>query len=344
MPSEADLLAAIAAHPGEVERWLILADWLEDQDDPRAELARLRWQLQTTPRHRQRNKRLARQQKLLDGGLRPVVPMVTGALGIPFALVLPGTFHMGSKLTEKDRQRIEVRHQVTLTEPFFLGIYPVTVGEFRAFVEATGYETDAERGRGALGCTGGYTGQEFQVRRSFTWRTPGYEQEDRHPVTCVSYNDAQAMIACLNKQEGGSGSVYSLPTEAQWEHACRAGTQTTFWWGDNPARLKTSTWYFSNSRMQAHPVETKKPNPWGLYHMLGMVWEWCADGFRTFTKDPVVDPSGTPDPYDRQYPTRGGSWGNDTNFCRAAYRCSDSSRDAWSCRGFRLALRCAPGE
>jgi uncharacterized protein (TIGR02996 family) len=339
MPTEADLLAAIAAHPGEEERWLILADWLEDQGDPRAELARLRWQLHTEPQSRQRNKQLARQQELLDSGLRPVVPTVTGALGIPFALILPGTFWMGSNRTEKERQQDEIRHEVTLTEPFYLGIYPVTVGEFRAFVEATGFETDAERGNGSIG----FTGRMWQAGASVVWRTPGFEQGDRHPVGCVSHNDVQAMIAWLNKQEANSRLVYSLPTEAQWEHACRAGTETAFWWGDDPTGLEANAWYIRNSGMRGHPVETKKPNPWGLYHMLGMVWEWCADGFRTFTKDPVVNPSGIPDPNDPTYPIRGGSWGNDPNFCRVAYRVGYSPEDTWSCEGFRLALRCVPG-
>src|SRR5262249_32733125 len=138
---------------------------------------------------------------------------------MPFALILPGTFRMGSPANEKGRSSDEVAHPVTLTRPFLLGVYPVTVGEFRACVGASGYQTDAEALGGAHGLVNGH----YAFDASLNWRKPGFKQTDRHPVVCLSYDDAQALVAWLNQVEASSGRVYSLPTEAQWEYACRAG-------------------------------------------------------------------------------------------------------------------------
>jgi uncharacterized protein (TIGR02996 family) len=333
MPTEEDLHAGILAHPGEVERWLILADWLEDQQDPRAELARLRFLLHTEPDHPERDERIQRQLELIDSGLAPVRPTLTGALGMPFALILPGSFWMGSLETEEPRSDDEIRHRVTLTQPFGLGVYPVTVTEFKRFATATKHITDAERNGVGYGLLRGGWRQD----RSFSWRTPGFEREGKQPVVCVNWNDAQVMIAWLNEQEKGSGLVYSLPTEAQWEYACRAGTETARFWGDDTNRIRTYAWYLANAGDRARPVDTKKPNPWGLYHMIGLVWEWCGDVFTPYTPDPVVDPIGHTTG-NVSYPVRGGSWGNDPDLCRAAYRVGYSPETSWTAYGFRLAV------
>lgn len=333
MPSrtEADLLAGIVAHPEEMDRWLVLADWLEDQGDPRAELARLRHRLHTEPDHPEADARRARQLALLDAGLAPVVPTWTNPLGMPFALVLPGTFRMGSPETEADRYDGEVPHPVTLTAPFYLGVYPVTVGEFAAFVAATGYQTEAETDGGAWG----YAEDWCKKDAALSWRTPGFEQTDRHPVVCVTWNDAQALTAWLNQVEEGGDLVYALPTEAQWEYACRAGSATAYWWGDDPTRLGDYAWFADNSGEATHPVETKKPNPWGLYHLHGLVSEWCNDVWDDYPFTAVTDPQGAPDGSDRL--NRGGDWIESAQYCRAASRRGSDPRDRYDCLGLRLA-------
>jgi uncharacterized protein (TIGR02996 family) len=340
MPTEADLLAGIVAHPGELDRWLVLADWLEDQQDHRAELARLRFLLQTEPDHPDRIARLSRQQALLESGLAPVVPTWTNSIGIEFALLLPGTFPMGSPDTEAERQDDEVLHPVTLTQPFLLGVYPCTVGAFQRFVAATGYTTEAEEQHGAYG----YVGGRWTQNASITWRSPGCKQTDQHPVVCVSWNDAQAMVAWFNQVEADCGVVYSLPTEAEWEYACRAGTTTAYAFGDAPDRLGDFAWFgdgsdslgdFCNSDNKTHPVTTKKPNAWGLWHMHGLVWEWCADWYEEYLPTVLQDPSGPSEGSSRVI--RGGSWSLAPAYGRSAHRGGGPPAVRFSNRGFRLA-------
>src|SRR5205823_56217 len=114
---------------------------------------------------------------------------------------------------------------------------------------------------------------------STSGRNPGFAQDERHPVVCVSWNDAMAMVDWLNERESTPGLVYSLPTEAQWEYACRAGTETAYFFGNDPAKLGDYAWFANNSESKTHPVETKEPNPWGLYQISGNIWEWCEDWY-----------------------------------------------------------------
>ena len=114
---------------------------------------------------------------------------------------------------------------MTITRPFYLGVYPVTVGEFRAFVQAAGYKTEAEKeGTGAFG----WNGKEWKQDPKINWQNPGWKLAENDPVTCVSWNDAVAFCQWLGKKEG---RAYRLPTEAEWEYACRAGTTTPFHFG-----------------------------------------------------------------------------------------------------------------
>jgi uncharacterized protein (TIGR02996 family) len=331
--TEADLLAGIVAHPGDVDRWLILADWLEEQGDPRAELARLRFLLHTEPEHPVRAQRQVRQLELLEAGLAPVVPAWTNSLGIEFALILPGSFWMGSPVEESQRYDNEQRHRVTLTHPFSLGVYPVTVGQFDRFVTATGYKTEAEKGGGAYG----YAGRHNWTRdTSINWRSPGFPQTEYHPVVCVSWNDAQAMVAWLNQADPAALSLaYTLPTEAQWEHACRAGAETAFWWGEDASLLGGFAWVRGNSEQTTHRVQTKKPNPWGLWHTHGHVWEWCTDWYGDYSDSAEQDPLGAS--RGSQRVCRGGSWLDGASCCRAAYRGYNSPGERRAHDGFRLA-------
>jgi uncharacterized protein (TIGR02996 family) len=328
--TEADFLAGIAAHPAELERWLVLADWLEDQGDPRAELARLRYLLHTEPDHPERAQRHARQLALLESGLAPVVPTWTNSLGMELALILPGSFWMGSPDSEEGHNSSEVRHLVTLAESFYLGVFPVTVGEFGRFID-TGYQTEAETSGGAPG----YDGRFWKQDPATTWRSPGFEQTDRHPVVCISWNDAQAMIAWLNEQEKQSGLVYSLPTEAQWEYACRAGSETAYWWGADASRLDDHAWFSGNSGNQTYPVDTKTPNSWGLFHMQGNVWEWGIAQKGTSVSGTFRDPLGDPGVSRRLL--RGASWSGGPVGCRSAFRGSTSSGFHSTTTGLRLA-------
>ncbi len=333
MVTEADLLAGIALHPDELDRWLILSDWLEDEGDPRAELARLRYLLHVEADHPERAGRLARQQALLDSGLSPVVPIRNdNTLRMPLALMLPGTFPMGSPETEEERYDDETLHPVRLTEAYYLGVYPVTVGEYATFVKATGYRTEAETSGGAWG----YDGRQWKKDASFTWRSPGSAQTERHPVVCVSWNDAQALVGWLN-EDVATGLVYSLPTEAEWEYGCRAGTQTAYFWGDDPTRLGEHAWFEENAGGTTHPVETKRPNPWGLRQVHGNIWEWCEDLHGAYLTEAVVNPRGSLSGGSSRV-VRGGSWDLDARGCRSATRGGNDPANRITDHGFRLAV------
>ena len=177
---------------------------------------------------------------------------------------------------------------MTITKPFYLGAYPVTVGQFKAFVKETKYQTDAEKtGEGSAF----YSGGKWQWDPKRTWRTPPFVQTDDEPVVCVSWADAMAFCAWLNKKEG---KPYALPSEAQWEYACRAGSRTSLFFGDDDRQLAQYAWCLSNSDKRTHPVGLLKPNAWGLYDMAGNVFELTADWYdKDYYKiSPTEDPPG----------------------------------------------------
>lgn len=201
---------------------------------------------------------------------------------------------------ETDRPALPVR----LTKPFAIGTKEVTVGQFRKFVEATGYKTDAERtGRGAYVFHPDAKTEpgRFAPEAAANWLSPGFEQTDDHPVTCVSWRDANAFCAWLSKTEG---ATYRLPTEAEWEYACRAGTTTSYSCGDEPDLLYAHANVADGALEAKHPgtvarqrgdrlgpddgdgtsytapVGKFKPNAAGLYDMHGNVWEWTADRYQ----------------------------------------------------------------
>jgi sulfatase modifying factor 1 len=329
-----ELLAGLAAHPHEGERWLILADWLEDHGDPRAGLARLRWQYHYEPTHADFEPRRQRLCDLWAAHVVSPVPTLTNALAMTFALIPPGSFWMGSLEGEEERDADETRHRVTLTDPYFLATHPVTVADFTRFTEATAYQTEPERGQGAEGFVNG----SWRLDPTITWRNPGFapKQRPRYPVVCVTWNDAVAFVAWLNQTHPLPGLRYTLPTEAQWEFACRAGTETTFFWGDGEGRLRDFAWYRDNSRVRTHSVASKLPNPWGLYHMIGLAWEWCTDWYGPLSATDALNPTGADE--GEQRVLRGGSWHTLPRYCRSADRSYDHPDDADSHTGFRLAI------
>jgi formylglycine-generating enzyme required for sulfatase activity len=256
---------------------------------------------------------------------------ITPSLEIPFAFIGCGTFRMGSPESEDGRWKDEVLHTVTLTQPYHLGVYPVTVSEFQHFVTATRYSTEAEGDRGAYY----WTGSDWKQNVRINWGNPGFTQTGRHPVVCVSWNDAQKMIGWLNHVGANSGWIFSLPTEAQWEYACRAGSETAFWWGNDADQLGEYAWFTDNSGGKTHAVQSKTPNPWGLFHMHGHVWEWCADWFGDYPVGAVKDPSGAAG--DGYRVARGGGWGSASTVCRSAIRGSYDPGCRYALYGFRLA-------
>ena len=232
----------------------------------------------------------------------PLSRELRNSIGMEFVLIAPGTFEMGSPETESRWYDNEVPvHQVTLSQPFYLGKYEVTQGQWT----------------GVMGSNPSY-----------------FSACGRNcPVEGVSWEDAEAFIAELNRREGVE--VYRLPTEAEWEYAARAGTQTTYHFGTDASQLGAYAWYWYNSDFGTRPVGQKRPNAWGLYGMLGNVREWTADWYGPYSGSPATDPRGPSTGAGRV--NRGGNWGGTPGDCRVATRYGDSPGDRTRYLGLRLA-------
>ena len=274
---------------------------------------------------------------------------ITNTLGMRLAPIPTGEFLMGSSDDEDADDDEKPRHPVRITRPFYLGTTEVTVGQFRRFVEATRYRTEAERnGRGGRGWNEARA--TFEVDPKYTWRDPGFPQTDEHPVTNVSWNDAVAFCEWLSTKEA---TTYRLPTEAEWEYACRAGTTTRYSSGADPetlagvgnvadgtARAKFPNWTTIAARdgyIFTAPVGTFRANAWGLHDMHGNVWEWCRDGYdgRYYQQSPGDDPTGPSQASRRVY--RGGSWADDPRYARSARRVGVKPDYRYYDLGFRVA-------
>jgi len=179
-----------------------------------------------------------------------------------FVRVPAGPFRMGSETGDSDEKPV---HGVRINESFYMGKTEVTVRQFLAFTQATGYKTEAEKGNWAAS----YSSAGFPIvpDRDLSWRKTGFPQSEDSPAVCISWNDAVAFCKWLSKETGGH---YRLPSEAEWEYACRAGS-------DSDDAADKVGWYRDNSGGATHPVAQKKPNAWGLYDMHGNAWEWCLD-------------------------------------------------------------------
>ncbi len=237
-----------------------------------------------------------------------------------FVRIEPGTFLMSDAGDPEDPQ-----HSVTLTRPFDLAAYPVTVDQFARFAAATGHRTRAEV-TGIAYVQQPKLGNLFASARGVTWRTMGAEGPPTCPVVCVSWTDATAYCSWAS---GVTGRRVRLPTEAEWEYACRAGTTGPFnvddvpptdlgWFADNSgdhpfdalrlARQAGAAAFYDRvnaEHCRPHPVGQKRPNAWGLYDMHGNCWQLCQDARGPYPAGPVTDPTGPADPKPRYRRGRG---------------------------------------
>ena len=242
-------------------------------------------------------------------------------------VVSAGSYEMGSLDSEAGRSRTEGPvHRVTLPQPFAVGVYEVTRGEFGLFVEATGYST------GDACWT--YERDVWKKRQGHHWRNPGFKQTDRHPVTCVSWEDAKAYVQWMSQETGQS---YRLLSEAEWEYVARGGPRSRGYRYAGSFAPELVAWYHENSGEATHPVGQKVPNELGLYDMSGNVWEWVEDcwndSYRGAPGDGRAWKSGTCS----NHVVRGGSWGNIPGGVRSAIRVGYGAGGRSSSGGFRVA-------
>ncbi len=289
-----------------------------------------------------------------EGGDRQLISRSSfvNSLGVTLVRIPPGSFHMGSRLVpEEVAARFggrpvncvdeHPRHVRVIDRPLYVSACEVTVAQFREFVQATAYETDAEREGWAFA----YADAVARRVDGRSWRNPGFPQGEDHPVVCVSWHDAHAFCRWLSERER---RPYRLPTEAEWEYACRAGTQTVFWWGDamdttgrvanvaDAGHLQPAAGYVVMPMDDGHeftsPVGRYRANAFGLFDMIGNVSEWCADAYGPY---PGAAWSAGDSP---GRVARGGSWYNVAYYCRCAYRYCVVPADRYPNVGFRVVL------
>jgi formylglycine-generating enzyme required for sulfatase activity len=241
----------------------------------------------------------------------PAPGVLENSIGMKLKLLPAGTFTMGQPGGGPDK----TPHQVTLTKPFYMGVYEVTNAQWQEVMGSVN-----EPPWWALGSV------------------PSHWRDGDRPVEKLMWPHAVEFCRRLSAlpEERKAGRVYRLPTEAEWEYACRAGTDTTYSFGDDESRLGGYGWYAGNAGNETQPVGRKKPNAWGLYDMHGNVWEWCNDYFAAYPEAAATDPQGPSKPAERVM--RGGCWGNAAGYCRSADRYGYDWHARADYLGFRLAL------
>ena len=220
----------------------------------------------------------------------------TNSIGMKFTLIPAGEFYMGSEELDDEKPV----HKVKINNPFYLGTYLVTQREWKAIMGDN---------------PSGFKGDDL-------------------PVENVSWDNVQEFIKKLSEKEGTD--KYRLPSEAEWEYACRAGTIIRYSFGDSESKLGGYAWYDNNSDEKTHPVGQRKPNPWGLYDMHGNVWEWVQDVYHKNYDGAPTDGSAWESGDGARRVFRGGSWYYDARLCRSAIRASFGPRHRSSSLGFRL--------
>lgn len=298
---------------------------------------------------------------------------LSDSLGQPYVRIPAGRFEMGTAASRAsllaalpgiEPKRIDEladerpAHMVTISRAFLLGKYEVTVGAFADFVAKSGYVAEsiadgsggfaysAEHDRNRPEAADAFKGRD----PAYSWHDPGFAQTRAHPVTNVSLHDAQAMAAWLSKQEG---HTYRLPTEAEWEYSCKAGSNSLFPSGDASESLADVANTFDQAALPhwqrwhdkalkrndrfafTAPVGQYRANAFGLHDMVGNVWEWVSDHYSDdhYAQSPSVDPQG---PNDGPFVRRGGSWHTWAIYARCGFRNYNTAQSRYPLLGFRL--------
>ena len=271
-----------------------------------------------------------------------------GKVAMKLALLPAGNVWMGSPKADNPHFSDEVpQRKKYFAKPFYMGVHHVTRGQFAAFVQQTNYKTEAEQEGWALVWNGAWQ----KVEGAF-WRKCGFAQNDDHPVVCVSWNDAVEFCNWLGRT---SGKTVRLPTEARWEYACRAGTETMYPWGHRPedgngwcnaadqsAAKKFTGWMafeWDDGYVFTSPSGKFKANAFGLYDMTGNAWQWCSDWYDPDLLKPWgprTDPSGPPAGTHRV--ARGGGWNGSPAYCRSAVRRKEPPATRTNVVGFRVVV------
>ncbi len=310
----------------------------------------------------------------------PAPPTWVNSLGMVFVQVPAGQFWMGGvppvEMLAQTYPQLEKKrftdltdeapgHEVNVRRAFYLGQHEVTVGQFQRFIEASGYQPESEAdGTGGYGYNPQYDpaktqrGDAFEGRSPrYSWRNPGFAQGPNHPVVNITWNDAQALAHWLGRTEGHR---YRLPTEAEWEYACRAGTRTLYPHGDDPQGLVRLANTFDQDaaalwpRWRQHalagsdghaftaPVGSYAPNAFGLHDMLGNAWEWVADWHddHYYATSPGTDPQGPAEGGVRV--RRGGSWHTWSFYARCGFRNWNTPQTRYPLVGMRLVREITP--
>jgi len=260
---------------------------------------------------------------------------VENSIGMPFVLIPAGEFEMGLSESpqpeplppkgdwryrepETIQQEQLPRHRVVLTKAYYFGETEVTFNQFRKFIDASGYVTEVEKSKGW-----GKEDRGWLLREGYSWRSAGqWRIKDNHPVSNVTWNDAVALCKWLSKHD--QLGAYRLPTEAEWEFACRAGTTTSYFFGDDPAEFAEYAWYKENFEVAYQQVGQKRPNPFGLLDIYGNRQEWCQDVFDAdfYSRSPLSDPQCRSGSEERVL--RGGTHTDMASFCTSSRRWSQA--------------------
>ena len=251
-----------------------------------------------------------------------------------------GSFKMGTPLTPKQVEKHyggraqyfedeHIPHEVEASG-FWMGKTEVTIGQYRKFLQETGDVSGVE-----------WSDEECPLKNEsgYPLKDNAFGKNPDQPVILVSWNGANSFCEWLSEK---TGKNYSLPSEKQWEYACRAGTRTMYCFGDDADDLGDFAWYSANSGGRTHAVGKKKANAWGLYDMHGNVWEWCLDWYDYYERpgnilEWLFEPFDSSGRKKKEYRVlRGGSWRYAPRGCRSASRERDRPTTTWNCHGFRI--------
>jgi len=292
-----------------------------------------------------------------DVASAPLVTTSRACDACPEMVSIPGgEFMMGSPAGDSERGDNELPQRVVRVKPFALGKTEVTVTQWREFARVSGYRTLAERNVLAKGCyTWDPDNGAWAWREGRSWSEPGWSQKENEPVVCISWVDAQAYVLWLDQQSGVKG--WRLPSEAEWEYAARAGSTTRRYWGDDEVscafangtdrtigprgRVWAERPFCKDGYWFAAPVGSFRPNAWGLYDMLGNVWEWVQDCYLPYAGAPS-DGSANETNDCQSRVLRGGAWDEPPGVLRSAERFWQGSANRNNNIGLRVARTLPP--